>query len=275
MTTFKAIAFEDYVARHLEANNDEVEADFRKALREAVDAKRAGRRCECGSPIWAIGSAVAGAMCFTCITGEAHPSDDFEIDEALEPGERRTPTRAGDKPISRRSPCPCGSGRKYKKCCMPSEERMSRSPEASAPSRGRGPAAAMVEFSQPLIDAAGGNPTAHNNALQLGMIFWNLGAAAESGHDDLVREQLKALEDNCHTARMDPDGFRDITAMMLSRYARMRPASEPNLTKLLGELRDRDGLPQPPRPGIAGRIAGALTSRISLSKKGTSSDDAP
>ena len=27
----------------------------------------------------------AGSACFTCITGEADPSDDYEIDEALEP----------------------------------------------------------------------------------------------------------------------------------------------------------------------------------------------
>jgi hypothetical protein len=37
-------------------------------------------------PIWAIGSAVVGNACFTCITGEADPSSDYEIDEVLKGG---------------------------------------------------------------------------------------------------------------------------------------------------------------------------------------------
>ncbi len=81
--TFKPISFDDYVARHLAANKDEKEADFRERLRDAVEAKRAGQRCDCGEPIWAIGSATAGYSCFTCITGESNPSEDLEIDTVL------------------------------------------------------------------------------------------------------------------------------------------------------------------------------------------------
>jgi len=44
---------------------------------------RQGARCYCGAPIWAIGSAVVGNACFPCITGEADPSSDYEIDEVL------------------------------------------------------------------------------------------------------------------------------------------------------------------------------------------------
>jgi hypothetical protein len=43
---------------------------------------QAGARCHCGEPIWVIGSAEAGHACFTCITGEADPSEDYEIAEA-------------------------------------------------------------------------------------------------------------------------------------------------------------------------------------------------
>jgi hypothetical protein len=52
-------------------------------LRQAVDARKAGARCAYGAFIWAIGSAEAGAACFRCITGEAWPDRDYEIDEAL------------------------------------------------------------------------------------------------------------------------------------------------------------------------------------------------
>lgn len=45
---------------------------------------QAGARCDCGEPIWVIGSAETGHMCFTCITGEADPSEDYEIAEACD-----------------------------------------------------------------------------------------------------------------------------------------------------------------------------------------------
>lgn len=83
MRVFKPVSFDEYVARHLKANKDENERDFRKRLREAVDAKKSGRLCDCGNPIWTVGSAVVGYMCFFCITGEANPSGDFEINEVL------------------------------------------------------------------------------------------------------------------------------------------------------------------------------------------------
>lgn len=38
MNLFKPIAFDEYVAWHLKANKDEIERDFRKRLREVVDA---------------------------------------------------------------------------------------------------------------------------------------------------------------------------------------------------------------------------------------------
>lgn len=85
MSLFKPISFDDYVVRHLKANKDENEKEFRRRLREAVDARRSGRLCDCGNPIWAVGSSVAGYMCFSCITGEADPSGDFEIDEVFMP----------------------------------------------------------------------------------------------------------------------------------------------------------------------------------------------
>jgi len=103
MSAFKPIPFDAYVAKHLKCNRDEDEKDFRKRLREAVDAKKAGRRCDCGNPIWAVGGAVAGYMCFTCITGEAKPSGDYEIDETLDPDLLHTGKRRGASASDRRT----------------------------------------------------------------------------------------------------------------------------------------------------------------------------
>jgi len=80
---FVPIGIEQYIQQHVRRNPDEKPDALRARLRECVSAALRGERCECGEPIWAIGSAVAGHACFTCITGEASPSDDYEIDEVL------------------------------------------------------------------------------------------------------------------------------------------------------------------------------------------------
>ena len=79
---FVPISIDDYVRKHLRSNPGDREADVREHLREALNSYKAGERCSCGAPIWVIGSAQVGSMCFTCITGEAFPTDDYEIAEA-------------------------------------------------------------------------------------------------------------------------------------------------------------------------------------------------
>ncbi len=79
---FVPIEIEDYVELHLKSNPDTDRAEITSRLQEALEAYQAGERCRCGNPIWVIGSAVSEYMCFTCITGEADPSKDYEIAEA-------------------------------------------------------------------------------------------------------------------------------------------------------------------------------------------------
>jgi hypothetical protein len=88
---FVPIEIDEYVVLHLKRNRDDTAAGMTKSLRSALQAFRAGERCRCGEPIWVIGSAVARHACFTCITGEADPSDDYEIAQACD--KRRAPRR--------------------------------------------------------------------------------------------------------------------------------------------------------------------------------------
>lgn len=76
---FVPIEIDAYIDLHLKSNTDCDRADLRAALLGALAARRAGEACDCGNPIWVIGSAIAGHACFTCITGEALPDSDFEI----------------------------------------------------------------------------------------------------------------------------------------------------------------------------------------------------
>jgi hypothetical protein len=81
---FVPIRFGDWVRLFLKSNPGENAKDVSARLRSALEAYKAGKRCACGEPIWVIGSAEAGHACFTCNTGEADPSEDYEIDDACD-----------------------------------------------------------------------------------------------------------------------------------------------------------------------------------------------
>ena len=74
-----SISLDDYVKLHLQSNPSVNAEDITGRLRSMLARKLKGETCSCGNPIWVIGSADVGAMCFTCITGEAHPDKDYEI----------------------------------------------------------------------------------------------------------------------------------------------------------------------------------------------------
>ena len=86
---FVPITTDKYVAMHLENNPTENEADLRKRLESALNDYKNGIKCSCGNDIWVIGSASVGNSCFTCITGESHPTDDYEIDSAIKKRENK------------------------------------------------------------------------------------------------------------------------------------------------------------------------------------------
>ena len=82
-TGFTPISLDEYVELHLRANRGSIREEIIKGLQGALDDYQNGAKCGCGNPIWVVGSAVAGNGCFTCITGEAVPENDYEIDIAI------------------------------------------------------------------------------------------------------------------------------------------------------------------------------------------------
>jgi len=73
---FAPIKMEKYIELHLKGNPGTPRKEITEGLSSALEDYKNG------NPIWVIGSAVAGNACFTCITGEAVPDGDYEIDEA-------------------------------------------------------------------------------------------------------------------------------------------------------------------------------------------------
>lgn len=80
---FIPISINAYIKKNLKNNPDENEKDLRKRLNSALANYKKGIKCSCGNDIWVIGSASAGNICFTCLTGESYPLDDYEIESAI------------------------------------------------------------------------------------------------------------------------------------------------------------------------------------------------
>ena len=81
-TGFAPIKLNKFVEKYIKSNPDTSRKEIETGLKAALKDYKSGVQCDCGNPIWVIGSALAGNACFTCITGEAVPDSDYEIDEA-------------------------------------------------------------------------------------------------------------------------------------------------------------------------------------------------
>lgn len=80
---FVPISIEQFLKIHMKKNPNENEKEILLNLNSALEKYKNGIKCSCGNDIWVIASAFVGNTCFSCITGEKDPSDDFEIEEAV------------------------------------------------------------------------------------------------------------------------------------------------------------------------------------------------
>ena len=127
------------------------------------------------------------------------------------------------KKVGRNEPCPCGSGKKYKKCCLASDEAarprvVAANGAAPHDSAGRGPAKQMADYAQPIIDATDGSFDAVQSALNMGILFWNLATTRdeEERQDALVDMALRLDE-------ADRPEFVRTARMMIERHRAMFP----------------------------------------------------
>jgi len=81
---FTPISLDSYVKKHAQHNKGTKPNEIRAALISAIKAHKGGITCDCGNELWVLGSAFAGHACFSCITGESRPSDDYEIIESMD-----------------------------------------------------------------------------------------------------------------------------------------------------------------------------------------------
>ena len=83
---FVPITLGRYVDMFLKDNPGSDRSAVTERLKVALASFKAGELCSCGQPIWVLGSAEVGNSCFTCITGESEPTEDYELDEVCGTG---------------------------------------------------------------------------------------------------------------------------------------------------------------------------------------------
>jgi hypothetical protein len=81
--TFVPISIDGFLKSHIERNPTEDKEKLQLRLKGMIKAFENGEKCSCGNDIWVIGSAFVGKSCYSCITGETNPTDDYEIDSAI------------------------------------------------------------------------------------------------------------------------------------------------------------------------------------------------
>ena len=156
---------------------------------------------------------------------------------------RFSPARAQNRKVGRNDPCPCGSGKKYKKCCIDARERSPApaiitrdgdrlltsggvSAEQLALARGfyaekdagRGPAQQMVDYARPIIDSSDGSHEATQSALTMAMLFWNIAVMPQ---EFMRRSALDEMAQRLAPA--DRGEFERTAHMMLERHRTMFP----------------------------------------------------
>ena len=80
---FTSISHKEFIDSYLRKNPDTPRNEIVEGVDYALAAYKRGETCSCGNPLWVVGSAISGLGCFTCITQEAMPESDYEIDEAI------------------------------------------------------------------------------------------------------------------------------------------------------------------------------------------------
>lgn len=133
---------------------------------------------------------------------------------------------------SRNQLCPCGSGKKYKNCCLAKDERQRKSETEQSINgqkimdelydefEGRGPAQAMTDFAQPLIDEVAKDEKELSSALSLAHLFWNFALIPDE------KERQAQIDDFLSSSSMsekEKEDFRKLAWMMIERHRQMFP----------------------------------------------------
>jgi hypothetical protein len=117
------------------------------------------------------------------ILGDALQARIEGIDEAWKQRAARS-ARTGGAKVGRNDPCPCGSGKKYKKCCL---EKASTRDNVDVPAR------KLIEFAKPLLDATDGSDVEVRRTLVIARVLWQAAVAGGTECEDILHDLLRTF----------------------------------------------------------------------------------
>ena len=152
-------------------------------------------------------------------------------------------TPVARRKVGRNEPCPCGSGKKYKRCCIDAKDRSPAAPSVitrdGAPllvsgnvasgrlalarsllaekDAGRGPAMQMVDYAQPMLDSTDGSLEETQRMLDLATIFWNAALMDADARDATLGNLAGKYEGDLR------EEFWNTARMMIERHRAMFP----------------------------------------------------
>jgi hypothetical protein len=130
--------------------------------------------------------------------------------------------------VGRNDPCPCGSGSKYKRCCLAkheAERRASPPGESEADDEEERLALQMAAFIEPLLRKGGRSPENLKKALTFGAMCWDLALLdSDQAREEALVEYAKGLGNG--TSKVTDEiraTFRDLALCMVDRHREMFP----------------------------------------------------
>lgn len=127
---------------------------------------------------------------------------------------------------SRNQPCPCGSGKKYKRCCGAKDCPTDAQDGTDRSESGDGPASALVRFAEPLLQRAGDDQESKQKALTLALVFWNMAIFPDDGAREELMESL-VRPDGPFKTEEDRQYIRAMAERMIERHQQMFPGLHP------------------------------------------------
>jgi hypothetical protein len=129
--------------------------------------------------------------------------------------------------IGRNDPCPCGSGSKYKRCCLAKHEaeRRASPPGEVEDEEEEHLALQMAAFIEPLLRKGGRSPENLKKALTFGAMCWDL---ALLDGDEAREEALVGYAQGLGNGTTEVTDevratFRDLALWMVERHREMFP----------------------------------------------------
>ena len=114
--------------------------------------------------------------------------------------------------VGRNDPCPCGSGKKYKRCHLDADALAARPARPAGRTEDAGPRSELEIFAEPLLDATDGSPEMMERAMNMATVFWSAAELPEAERARVLEEAASTIASEKKRAE-----FLEIAELMIRR----------------------------------------------------------